>query len=134
MFFSPLCLRHGSTVRYEVDVTRAAADVELAPEDAVTGHPFPTSATRRGVIMPKTKPRKYTFGIFSILTHRGTETVTKEIDGIPFVGQKPLPDIWCVTTPNDGPMYFLADGSPVNDPSLSTEFAHAEVSTRAPKV
>ena len=87
--------------------------------------------------MPKTaKPKKYILGIFSILTNRGTEQKVIEVDGRAFIAKDPtpLPDIWCVTTPNDGPMYFLADGSPVNDPSLSTEFAHAEVSTRAPKV
>ena len=85
--------------------------------------------------MPKSpKPKKFTIGLYSILFDRGFATVEKEIDGVMFTGKKPLPDIHRLTTANDGPMDFLADGSPVNDPSLSTEFAHAEVSTRAPKV
>ena len=84
--------------------------------------------------MPKVpKPKKFTLGLYSVLFDRGTTHETKDGGWFRTVV---LPDIHRLTTANDGPMDFYADGSPARETTadLTAEFDAAEVAARAPKL
>lgn len=79
--------------------------------------------------------KKYTLGLQTILFQRGAERVERVIDGITFVGQRSLPDLYHFRTAAEGDFYLLVSGekAPGSDADLAAEFAVAEVSERPPR-